>query len=546
MKKISKLTILSLFIIPLFSSCDGINSSVQNSLSESYLEETTSSEGDFTSSEEESSFTTEISSEESSQDTSTQISEGYPERFAIYSINDTHGAISEDSDSSTYIPGMANLDYSIKSDPDYDENFSVILSAGDMSQGTGISNISRGQCMMECMNAMGIDAMALGNHEFDWGVDVIDQMKETADFPFLGINILNEDDGKIIDQSQASTIIEKGSLKIGVVGSIYRYIKNSISASQIEGIEFVDDEPLVTSEVERLKEEEKCDVVVVLTHQGGNTSAVSNYLTDSNISGIFGGHNHAFSCDISSDNNRYFLEAGSSSRAYSKLVLTKNSDGSYSVEDGETNYIYENECINASSPEIESIEEKYLSLYGDELVEIIGERDAAMNKNQLGTLVTEAMMYYAEEVCQVDDISVAVHNRGGIRTTWTSETKNENGMYDITYDDLFQMMPFDNEVQYVELTGDKMIEACTSYYDYHSKDFTEIDSKYYIDGNEIDESETYKVLAIDYIITRDDNPCYQGGDEGTPINGVVYTRDIIEDYISYLGVVNVDDFPSLV
>jgi len=551
MKRIKKILILGFFLLPMFTSCDIISinqtSSSDNTSSDASSSEVTSLSQEETTSEETSSdevtSNEETSSATSETSTSAETEGDYPDTIAIYSINDTHGAIEEDASSSTYIPGMANLDYCIKNDADFNDDYSVLLSAGDMSQGTGISNITEGQCMMECMNSMGIDAMALGNHEFDWGVDTIEEEAETANFPFLGINILNKSDGNIIDVAQPSTIITKGSVKIGVVGSIYRYIKNSISASQIEDIEFVDDEPLVTAEAARLKEEENCDIVIVLTHQAGSTDAVNEYLTDSNIDGIFGGHNHAFSCIQSSDNERYFLEAGCNSRAYSKLVLTKDSSGDYSVESGETDRIYESDCTNATSSEIDSIVNGYLAIFQEALEEVVGERDSALGKAQLGTLVTEAMMYYAEEVCQVDDIAVAVHNTGGIRSTLTSTTTNDNGLYDITYGDIYEVMPFDNEVQYIELTGETLIDACTDGYNYYSKDFTESNSKYYLNGVEIDEDETYKVLAIDYIITNEYSACYQGGDEGTPINGeIVYTRDLIKDYISNLGVVYAADF----
>jgi len=543
MKRIHKIFILSFFLLPMFSSCDIVSinqtSSIANTSLDDSISEVTSLSQEVTSNGESSSETSEVSTSEESKD-------DYPDKIAIYSINDTHGAIEEDATSNAYIPGMANLNYCIKNDADYDDEYSVLLSAGDMSQGTGISNITEGQCMMECMNSMGIDAMTLGNHEFDWGVDTIAKEEAKADFPFLGINIHSKSDGKIIDLVQPSTIITKGSVKIGVVGSIYRYIRNSISASKIKEIDFVDDEPLVTAEAARLREDENCDIVVVLTHQGGSTTAVSDYLNDSNIDGIFGGHDHQLSCKRSSDQKRYFLEAGCNSQAYDKLVLTKDSRGDYSVESGEYDEISISDCANASSPEIESIVNSYLAIFQEVLEEVVGERNGAMYRNQLGTLVTEAMMYYAEEVCHVDDIAVAVHNTGGIRSTWTSSELNDDGLYNITYGDIYQVMPFDNEVQYIELSGETLIDACTDGYNYHSKDFTENNSAYYLNGIEVDKNATYKVLAIDYIITNPSSSCYQGGEEGTPINGeIVYTRDLIKDYIYHLGVVKIADFPSL-
>jgi len=520
MKKIKKILVMSFLLFPVIVSCnDNESSSVQTSEVSTEVDEVPS-----------------VLSEEE-----TSLEDIKPETFSIYSVNDTHGALVEDATGSSYQAGVANLDWAIKNDPDFN-NYRVLLSAGDMSQGTGISNISKGQAMMESMNAMNFDAMTIGNHEFDWGIDTINEMEETADFPFLGINILNKDDGEIVDFAQPSTIVEKGKLKVGIVGSIYSDIRSDIFEEMIQDIEFVDDTDLVALEAERLKSEEDCDVVVVLTHQGGSTSAVSEWLNDENIDGIFGGHDHMFTNKSNSDKSCYFLEAGSSSKGYTKLTFKLNADtDEYDITYGAYRQLEEYDCYDASSPVVESVVAKWKYLSGKELDEVIGYRDRNFTKSMLGRMVCDSMMYYAEEVCDVDDIAVAVHNYGGIRATWDDDTENSQGLYDITYNDIYEVMPFDNKVQMITLSGTTLINACNN--SYHSSNFTKNGTTYYYGENAIDRDQNYKVLAVDYMISNTSDYCYKGVNQGINLNDVTkLTRDCIKDYIGVKGTVYGADY----
>lgn len=517
---IRKILLMSFFVLPLMASC-GENSS------EVVSQSTSSQSSD------------EIPSVLSEEDTN--LDDIKPETFTIYSVNDTHGALEEDATGSSYQAGMANLDWSIKNDPDYTD-YRVLLSAGDMSQGTGISNISRGQAMMETMNSMRFDAMTIGNHEFDWGIDTIEEMESTARFPFLGINIRNKDDGKLVDFAQASTIVQKGQLKVGVVGSIYANIRSDIFEEMIQDIDFVDDTDLVKNEASRLKTEEKCDIVVVLTHQGGDSSAVSNWLGDENISGIFGGHDHLFSEKSNYDNSCYFLEAGSSSKGFTKLTFALDDDtGEYYVTSGSFHQLSEYDCMDASSPVVESVVAKWKYIAGKELDEVVGYRDRDFRKSMIGKMVCDSMIYYAEHECQVDDIAVAVHNFGGIRAEWDDDTKNDQGTYDITYNDIYEVMPFDNKVQMITLEGSQLITACNN--SYFSSNFTKDGSDYYANDVKIDRTKTYNVLAIDYMISNKNDACYKGVNQGINLNGVTeLTRDCIRSFIQDHGTIIGDNY----
>ena len=108
----------------------------------------------------------------------------------FYTVNDLHGKIADD-DANTH-PGVDELSTFFKNARKSDINV-ILLSAGDMWQGTSESNLTQGLLATDWMNNMGFAAMTLGNHEFDWGEAPIEENFNLAQFPFLAINIYDRE-----------------------------------------------------------------------------------------------------------------------------------------------------------------------------------------------------------------------------------------------------------------------------------------------------------------------------------------------------------------
>ena len=120
----------------------------------------------------------------------------------------------------------------------YKENSAtVVLSSGDMWQGSAESNLTRGAIITEWMNEMDFVSMTLGNHEFDWGSEYIDANRELAEFPILAINIFDKSTGERADYCEASVIVERNGVKIGIIGAIGD-CKSSISSSYVTDVDF--------------------------------------------------------------------------------------------------------------------------------------------------------------------------------------------------------------------------------------------------------------------------------------------------------------------
>jgi 2',3'-cyclic-nucleotide 2'-phosphodiesterase/3'-nucleotidase/5'-nucleotidase len=146
----------------------------------------------------------------------------------------------------------------------------LLVDAGDAIQGGGATLFQRGidslpDPMMTLMNAVGYDAMVVGNHEFDFGVERLNRVRSTAKFPWLAANVVREDGGLAFDGSMVRTV---GGFKIGIVGVCTPAVPSFGDSSRWAGVRFLEPTEPARREVERLRHIENCDVVILVAHTG--------------------------------------------------------------------------------------------------------------------------------------------------------------------------------------------------------------------------------------------------------------------------------------
>ena len=188
---------------------------------------------------------------------------------------------------SSYEAGITRLSTFALTSERADPESTVFLSSGDMWQGSADSNLTYGQLMVNWMNIAGFESMAIGNHEFDWGYTHIVENAALANFPFLGINIVDPQ-GLRPSWAQPSKVVVRGGYKIGVIGAIGK-LEGSIAVSSLGGFSFRSDyADLVRQEADRLRQEEDCSLVVLSIHNGSFDTTYCH-----NIDAVFEGHSHS-------------------------------------------------------------------------------------------------------------------------------------------------------------------------------------------------------------------------------------------------------------
>lgn len=212
----------------------------------------------------------------------------------------------------------------------------LLLDAGDIFQGTPYFNMFGGELELKLMSKMGYDAATMGNHDFDNGLEGFDQVKHHAKFPFLCANydftntILN-------NFTKPYKVFKKQGIRIGVFG-VGVELDGLVSKKNYLETRYLD--PIVKANeiAKQLKEEEKCDLVICLSHLGYDydTSKVGDLAlakNTSNIDLIIGGHTHTF------------LEAPSEVKnALGKRVLV-NQVGWAGLNVGRVDFIFSNQKV---------------------------------------------------------------------------------------------------------------------------------------------------------------------------------------------------------
>ena len=160
------------------------------------------------------------------------------------------------------IGGIAHLATLVEDIRDAEPNV-FLFDAGDIFTGT-LSKLSRGALAFELMITMGYDAMAVGNHEFEYGWQVFARQKNRAPFPVLASNLFYK--GTDHPYAQPYAIIERNGVRIGVIGVLGQDAATALIPSNIAGVDVRDPVPIVAGHVRELRPE--VDLVVLLTHQG--------------------------------------------------------------------------------------------------------------------------------------------------------------------------------------------------------------------------------------------------------------------------------------
>lgn len=173
----------------------------------------------------------------------------------------------------------------------------LVFESGDMFQGTPYFNFYRGQLEMQLMNRMHIDAVTIGNHEFDNGVSALCDCMETANFPFLSANYTFTDErgSRLV---RPYKVFERGGFRVGVFGLGVR-MAGLVAPDNCNTVRFSEVVPTAQEMADRLRNEEGCDIVIALTHIGfsdGPKGDCDKLLATSThgIDLILGGHSHTF------------------------------------------------------------------------------------------------------------------------------------------------------------------------------------------------------------------------------------------------------------
>ena len=449
----------------------------------------------------------------------------------IFGINDLHGKFCDSSaqagvdEMTTYLKNAYAT-----------EDHVLILSSGDMWQGSSESNLTKGLIITEWMNELDFVSMTLGNHEFDWGEEYISKNAELAEFPFLAINIFDRDTNQLADYCTPSVLVERGDATIGIIGAIGDCY-SSISGEHSGGFYFkVGNEltELVKAEADRLREA-GADFIIYSVHDGygsskSGVSSISNYqlssyydpiLSGGYVDLVFEGHTHR-SYTMLDSKGVYHLQDGGDNEGISHAEAVINfANGNSDVRGA--GYIPSSTYSSLpDDPIVENLMKKYEHQVS-EASRVIGINDSKLDRNELRQLMSELYLKAGLEMFG-DEYDIVLG--GGF---FSVRDPGYLAAGQVTMSQLQMIFPFENTLVLCSIKGsdllNKFINTSNSNY------FISYSEYGYSVKDSIDRNATYYVITDTYSSTYASNRLT----EVKRYTDGVYSYHLLADYIEAGG-----------
>jgi len=386
----------------------------------------------------------------------------------ILHTNDVHGRIVEEKG----VIGDAKLATVIEQERAKSNQTTLVVDAGDAFQGLPISNSTKGEARAEILNQMQYDAMAVGNHEFDFGLDEAKKYKEILKFPLLSSNTY-VNGARLFE---ASTIVDKDKTVEGdefvVIGVTTPETATKTHPKNVKGVTFT--EPI--AEVNKVIEEIQAKALaegkdykhyVVLAHLGVDTTtpvewrgstlaeALSkNPLLKGKRVTVIDGHSHTVESTTYGDNVTY-NQTGSYLHNVGKITYKSRQllGNPTQITAAEAKKLEANPKVASL---VKDIKAKYdaenaVEVVSNSPVELNGDREnVRVRETNLGNVVADSLYQYGQTGFS-HPTDIAVTNGGGLRETIAKGKP-------ITKGNVIAVLPFGNTITQIQVTGQQVLD----------------------------------------------------------------------------------------
>ena len=442
----------------------------------------------------------------------TRVSAAEPIKIRIYHTNDVHGWIMPRPDkfqTGRLIGGGAVLAALIAKET----GPKLVLDAGDWWQGTPEGTLTKGVAVADVFNAIGYDAIVIGNHEYDDGADSLRTLIGQMKVPVLSANTFGSD-GKLVPWVRPWIVKEVAGVKIGIFGLTTSKMPRLAFQKNILGLDFRREVDAARDCVKALKKQ-GATVIIAVTHIGLEQDGKPKFEGDQTLARevpgidlIVGGHSHTFlNRPVQGENGTLIVQAGSYLVKAGRAVLEIDPKTKAVVSSSDELLELWPDRIG-EDPAVKAIVDRHTEAVGRIFETVIATAPALMGRepnveNALGDWMTDC---YREKL----GVDATVQNGGGIRA--------EIPAGPVTLRSIFNVMPFDNALVKLVMKGSDL----RAVFDYgvgmgKIAQFSGANIEYYrpkpagerlvavsIGGAPLDDAKTYSIATLDFLTSGGD------------------------------------------
>ena len=320
----------------------------------------------------------------------------------------------------------------------------LLLSGGDHWTGPAISTWFEGEGMVEVMNAMGYDATAIGNHEFDFGLENLKRRIGEARFPYLAANIQWKESASVpVGLGMlAFTTMEVNGISIGIIGLSTTDTPRSTNPVNVVDLDFLAYEPVLRTTVAQLQSKSP-DLIFVVAHVCMSAlRPLAVAVADLNISLMGGGHCNELVAEKIGET--ILLESDGHFRSYARANFEYDISRDRLLS---SSYSAEQNLAGVSDAPVQAVVTKWRSATEAELDSVLGfsAQEYAPSDDRLQRAVVESWL-------RIDSsATIAINNQRALRAPL--------GDGELTLADIVGLLPFENSIYAVNLSGAQILRV---------------------------------------------------------------------------------------
>jgi len=464
--------------------------------------------------------------------------------IVILSINDFHGALAPAGKN----VGAVKLVDALKAEKAKNPEGTIIVSAGDNYQGSAMSNLLYGEPVSAVFKEMGIELSAVGNHEFDWGIDRVTKWAEDGGFTFVCTNIYDKSTNQPVDWAEPFAIIEKEGVKVGFIGLATPSTAYKAKKVYVVNYEFRDPVETITEWVPKVKDA-GADIVIALTHLGsfqdkeGNiTGEATDLCAVDGVDAVISAHTHQRVSGLV--NGKPLVQAYKQGRSFAKLTFIFDENNKLISAEPFLDNLYARADTLKDDADTLAVYEKYEDELNPVLGKVLGKTTVELDHDRYAgpSLLGE---WTCEIMKDAAGVQIAMTNGGGLRVPIPAG--------EITAGKLYEVMPFDNTLYTMKLSGADIkanvehgimnddigwiqIAGVRVTYNSKAEAGNRITSIVLEDGTPVEMDNYYTVVTNDFMFTGGDKYNFENSKDG--LDTFIPIRDALMEAVEKAGVIS--------